>query len=124
MTKDQYAKLLRREIAASAIARHGWSMDGLHQKMVEWGFGPSLRKLDIDRLKKLKHYLGGTVHTRAVYDPQGRQMHALMKELGWTDADMRRFLLKRFKKTHFNVLTCSERRGVIAMLRKKQQQSN
>ena len=121
MTKDEYARLLRREIAATAIKKHGWSMDELHVVMVHWGFGPSLRELSIDRLKKLKSHLTGNVHPRAVYEPQGRLMHALMKKLGWSQADMQKYLLKRYSKTHFNALTEHERRGVIAMLKKKKQ---
>lgn len=89
MTRDEYSRLLRREIAAIAIKRHDWSMDTLHWVMMEWGFGPSLRKLDIDRLKKLKSHLTGPVHPRAVYDPQGRLVYSLMKQLGWKQADCR-----------------------------------
>ena len=48
-------------------------------------------------------------------------MHALMKELGWSQNDMQKYLLKRYSKTHFNALNEHERRGVIAMLKKKKQ---
>jgi hypothetical protein len=50
------------------------------------------------------------------YDKQGMFMFALTKQIGWSDSDLRAYLIKHYRKSHWNLLTTTERRGVIAML--------
>jgi hypothetical protein len=39
-----------------------------------------------------------------------------MKQAGWTDSELRAFMIKHFHKSHWNLLAIPERRAVIAML--------
>ncbi len=51
MTAKQqaYAKRLRRQIMAARVAR-GWDSDEFYSYLCHWGFGISLRALNIDQL--------------------------------------------------------------------------
>ncbi len=52
MTQKQtaYAKNLRQQIARGAVREYPNKIDDLHDLMVEWGFGDSLRKCSIKDL--------------------------------------------------------------------------
>ncbi|HOQ80333.1 MAG TPA: hypothetical protein PKZ69_07125 [Candidatus Cloacimonadota bacterium] len=54
----------------------------------------------------------------AQYDEQGLYMHSLMKDAGWDEKGLQGFLVKNFRKSHWNLINESERRRVISMLRK------
>ncbi len=43
-------------------------------------------------------------------------MFSLMKQAEWTDTELRAYMIKRFHKSHWNLLDQRERRAVIAML--------
>lgn len=58
-----YAKILRQSIMAVAIKKYNWQYDQFHEIMQEWGFGDSLRKLSISRLRELKTTLFGYDYT-------------------------------------------------------------
>ena len=50
------------------------------------------------------------------FDRQGKYMFYLMKSTGWTESELRAFMINHFSKTHWNLLNKKERRAVIAML--------
>lgn len=113
------ARKLRRDIHALRVKKFGWSEETLHAVMCELGFGASLRALDENRLDDLKFLLveirpSGQPETFAL-DRQGRYALYLAALVGWSEADLRAFLIKRFAKTHWNVLAVPEKRAVIAM---------
>jgi len=60
------------------------------------------------------------------FDRQGKYMFYLMKSTGWTESELRAFMIKHFSKTHWNLLNKKERRAVIAMLQNyiKQNEKN
>jgi chlorite dismutase len=43
-------------------------------------------------------------------------MFYLMKSTGWTESELRAFMINHFSKSHWNLLNKKERRAVIAML--------
>jgi hypothetical protein len=120
MTPNPTAGKLRQDIHAIWNRKYGYPEWVLKDVMRELGFGESLRALDEDRLSELKRMLvENRRHGRPeefTYDKQGMFMFSLLKRIGWTEADLRFHLIKRYSKTHWNVLDRKERRGVIAML--------
>ena len=133
MTQESYAKILRQSIMAIAIKKYGWNYDQFHEIMQEWGFGKSLRKLNIPELKDLKNQLNGiesdnahdiesdNAHCRLQkeweLDEQGKLMWFLMKSIGWNQKRITSFMIKKYRKSHWNLLIEPEKRGVINMLR-------
>jgi len=125
MNKEKYAKILRQSIMAIAIKKYGWDYDEFHEIMRNWGFGDSLRKLSISELKDLKNQLNGfesdNAHCRLQkewqLDDQGKLMWFLMKSIGWNRRRITMLMLKKFKKTHWNLLTEKEKRQVINILK-------
>ena len=157
--QESYAKILRQSIMAIAIKKYGWNYDQFHEIMQEWGFGKSLRKLNIPELKDLKNQLNGiksdnahdiesdnahcrlrttsesdnahcrlqttsesdNAHCRLQkewqLDEQGKLMWFLMKSIGWNQKRITSFMIKKYRKSHWNLLIEPEKRGVINMLR-------
>jgi hypothetical protein len=120
MTQETRERKLRQDINAIWNRKYGYPDWVLKKVMERLGFGNSLRALDEERLGQLKQRL---VENRRhgkpdefTYDRQGMFMFSLLKQVGWSEADLRFHLIKRFSKTHWNVLNPGERRGVIAML--------
>ena len=119
MNKEKYAKILRQSIMAIAIKKYGWDYDEFHEIMRNWGFGDSLRKLNISELKDLKNQLNGisSFSEKWELDDQGKLMWFLMKSIGWNRRRITMLMLKKFKKTHWNLLTEKEKRQVINILK-------
>jgi hypothetical protein len=119
MTQEQRERKLRQEIHALRIKKFGWPLAGFKYMMTVLGFGDSLRALSEARLRELKTLmLNYRKHGRPnvyTYDKQGLYMFSLMKQAHWTDSDLRAFQIKHFKKSHWNLLSPSERKAVIAM---------
>ncbi len=119
LTNTPTARKLRQDIQTIRHRKFGWSDAIFREIMVELGFGESLRALDEDRLDDLK-YLLVELHPTGqpeafVLDRQGRFALHLARQVGWEERDLRLFLLKRFSKSHWNILEPREKRAVIAM---------
>jgi hypothetical protein len=111
--------ILRQDIAILTKQR-GWDMDYLHTMMTAWGYGDSLRKCTLQQLREIQSTMQnvGAVRPQAFnYDDQGAYMHSLLKSACWTEDRLRAYLIKRFSKSHWNILNQTERRGVINMLK-------
>lgn len=52
------------------------------------------------------------------YDAQGKLWHHYVKLAGWTPARADALLLKRFKVTHFNVLTAPQRKAALSIMKR------
>ena len=121
--QEKYAKILRQSIMAIAVKRYGWNYDEFHEIMQDWGFGNSLRVLSISELKDLKNQLNGQLNGLSStskeweLDDQGKLMWFLMKSIGWNRQRITLLLLKKFKKTHWNLLSEKEKRRVINILK-------
>jgi len=120
MTAELRSKQLRQEIHALRVKKFHWQLDGFKFIIKGLGYGDSLRVLSESKLMELKSMLlSYRKHGRPqsfTYDKQGRFMFALMKQAGWTDSELRAFMLQHFRKSHWNLLSIPERRAVIAML--------
>ena len=114
-------KELRYSIMKIATGKYRWDYDSFHELMQEWGYGDSLRKLKHDRLMELRMELLGIqdYHIPKEYalDDQGKYMYALMKKAGWTIKRVNLFCIKKYRKSHWNLLIEPEKRAVINMLR-------
>jgi len=118
MRGEEYKKVLRKQIMAAASKR-GWDYDTFHDLMESWGYGRSLRKLKMDRLKDLLGFLNGeTEKNPADLDEQGRYLWNLMKQAGWDWSRLRMLLLKKYSASHWNALGYEEKRAVISMMKK------
>lgn len=115
-------KELRYSIMKIATGKYRWNYEEFHQLMQEWGFGISLKVLSRSRLIDLRNDLmgikGDIIPKEFQLDDQGKYMYSLMKQAGWTMRRVNLFMIKRYKKTHWNVLLEPERRAVINMLRR------
>ena len=108
---------LRKRIQAHRIKRLGWSEFVFRYVMKGLGYGESLRDLDETQLRDFyKAICNYRRDPAARYDRQGRYMHKLIRELGWTDLQIKQYLTLTYSKTHWNVLTQVERDEVIATL--------
>jgi hypothetical protein len=120
MTQIERERKLRQDIQAIRILKYGWPEPVLKGVMQHYGFGSSLRSLAEPELSRLKSLLVENrkhgLPAEYTYDKQGMFMFALTKQIGWSDSDLRAYLIKHYRKSHWNLLTTSERRGVIAML--------
>ena len=119
MNKEEQKKKMRQSIMAAA-SKQGWNYEAFHQIMMEWGYGNSLRQLDLKRLIELLSLLHKQTarSDQAEYDTKGKIMYSVMKDAGWTNQQLKSFMLKRYKTLHWNRLNDSQKDGVIAMLRK------
>ncbi len=118
--KDK-SKALRQKIQATRTAKFGWSRDEFYGLMQDWGYGDSLTALSYDRLLSLQATMHGSQnknYTAFQFDKQGNYMWSLLKQAGWDRKRLAQYLLKRFKKSHWNKLNDNEKRGVIRMLTK------
>ena len=120
MTQIERERKLRQDIQAIRILKYGWPEPVLKGVMQHYGFGSSLRSLAEPELSRLKSLLVENrkhgLPAEYTYDKQGMFMFALTKQIGWSDSDLRAYLIKHYRKSHWNLLTKPERRGVIAML--------
>jgi hypothetical protein len=85
------------------------------------GYGTSLRSLSESQLTDLYTTLKGyRKHGKSVefnYDRQGNYMFHLQKQAGWDDRTMMAYLTITYKKTHWNLLTGSERHQLLTILK-------
>jgi len=120
MTQELRERKLRQEIHALRVKKLGWPVEGFKHIISGLGFGDSLKALPEAKLVEIKSLMiNYRKHGRPqifTYDKQGRYMFALMKQAGWSEADVRSFMIKHYRKSHWNLLNKSERRAVIAML--------
>ncbi|MDP3115070.1 MAG: hypothetical protein Q8M98_09915 [Candidatus Cloacimonadaceae bacterium] len=121
---DKRLKIMRSTVMAVSIRQRGWDYNTLHDLMQTWGFGSSLRKLSLCELGDLLRILRGqqdpaqTYHGIGTLDDQGRYMWSLMKDAGWDFYRLRLWMLKHCSASHWNALYDSEKRAIIAMLKK------
>ena len=120
MTQEQRERILRQEIHGLRVKKFHWTLNDFKFIIKGLGYGESLRALPEDRLTELKALLlKYRKHGRPLeynYDKQGKYMHALMKQAGWTESQLRAFTIQHYSKSHWNLLNKKERRAVIAML--------
>ena len=128
MIQELRERKLRQQIHALRVKKLGWPVEGFKYIISGLGFGDSLKALPEAKLVELKSLmLNYRKHGRPqifTYDKQGRYMFALMKQANWTEADVRSFMIKHYSKSHWNLLTKSERRAVIAMLQSNLKQQH
>jgi len=119
MTQEQRERKLRQDIHGLRVKKFHWPIEAFKFIMNGMGYGDSLRALSEDRLTELKTImLKYRRHGRPLeynYDKQGKYMHALMKQAGWSESQLRSFTISHYSKSHWNLLTKKERRAVIAM---------
>ena len=119
MTQEQRERKLRQEIHGLRVKKFHWPLEAFKFIIKGLGYGESLRALPEDRLTELKALLlKYRKHGRPqifTFDRQGKYMHALMKQAGWTESQLRAFTISHFSKSHWNLLSKKERRAVIAM---------
>lgn len=119
MDQEQRERKLRQEIHGLRVRKFHWPIEAFKFIMNGLGYGESLRALSEDKLLEFKAILlKYRSHGRPLeynYDKQGKYMHALMKQAGWSESRLRAFMLKNYSKSHWNLLTKKERRAVIAM---------
>lgn len=119
MTQEQRERKLRQEIHGLRVKKFHWPLDAFKYIMNGMGYGDSLRALSEGKLLELKNLmLSYRKHGRSsefTYDRQGMFMFALMKQAGWTEAQLRAFTIKHYYKSHWNLLEPKERRAIIAM---------
>ena len=120
MDKELRERKLRQQIHAIRVKKFHWPLDAFKYIMNGMGYGDSLRALSEDKLLEFKAFmLKYRRHGRPLeynYDKQGKYMHALMKQAGWTESQLRAFTISHYSKSHWNLLSKKERRAVIAML--------
>jgi hypothetical protein len=112
---------IRQKIMAISVKKYGWNYDEFHDLMAKWGYGRSLRELDWFHLVKLRNELleiqGYNGMTK--FDAGGKYMWYLAK-LAWPARTMSRlqhYWIKKYYKSHWNILNKSERRATINMLK-------
>lgn len=120
---DKRLKILRSTIMATAAKERGWDYDTIHDMMDSWGFGRSLKKLSLGELTDILRIIRGDAPPHREYgigtlDAQGLYMWNLMKDAGWTFPRLRQWMLIHCKASHWNALEDSEKRAIIAMLKK------
>ena len=119
MDKELRERKLRQEIHGLRVKKFHWTLNDFKFIIKGLGYGESLRALPEDRLTELKALLlKYRKHGRPqifTFDRQGKYMHALMKQAGWTESQLRAFTISHYSKSHWNLLTKKERRAVIAM---------
>lgn len=120
---EKRLKALRSTIMATAIKSRGWDYDTLHDLMLSWNYGPSLKKLSLGELADLLAIIRGEEQPNqfrygiGTLDDQGRYVWSLMKEAGWDFFRLRCWMLKHCSASHWNALNQTEKRAVIAMLK-------
>ncbi len=128
MTREQRERKLRQQVHGLRVKKFHWPLEAFKFIIKGLGYGDSLRKLPEDKLLEIKSLmLKYRNHGRPLeynYDRQGKYMHALMKQAGWTEPHLRAFLFKHYSKSHWNILDQKERRAVIAMFRTYIDQAN
>ncbi|GAB1365610.1 hypothetical protein MASR1M36_04810 [Candidatus Cloacimonadaceae bacterium] len=119
MDQELRERKLRQEIHGLRVKKFHWPLDAFKYIMNGMGYGDSLRALSEDKLLEFKAImLKYRRHGRPLeynYDKQGKYMHALMKQAGWTESQLRAFTIIHYSKSHWNLLSKKERRAVIAM---------
>lgn len=119
ITNTATAHKLCKNIQTIRHKKFGWSDELFHYILVELGFGKSLRALDENKLNDLK-FLLVEIHPTGqpeafVLDRQGCDMMSLARKAGWAESDLRRLYVKQFRKTHWNVLSKSEKQELITL---------
>jgi len=121
-------KELHSKIMAIANLKYGWDYDVFHSIMEEWGYGSSLRALDMFSLKQLRRQLLAIQDdsTQWELDGQGKFMWFLLCESGLTKQNLVVYMIKKYHKNNWNLLSKSEKRGSINMLKnyKEQRRTN
>lgn len=113
------ARDLRRRIQAIRICRLGWSVFVFKEVMNGLGFGRSLRALPDHRLADLHRIIAAFRPPRDPefdFTPAARYLYHLQRSAGWTHADMFKFLLFSYHKTHLNLLDERERADLKSIL--------
>ena len=123
MKHNKAEKGLRQNIMAIAITTGIWDNDNRRDILEEMGYGRQLTKLDLSQLLKLKKELTGIDKLKDIpekykFDSQGMRMYYCLKLAGWNIKRLNSYLVKRFQKTHWNLLRQKEKRGVIDMLKR------
>ncbi len=124
--KREYIKILRSSVVMRS-RQLGWDLDYLHDRMHDWGFGTSLRKLSVGELRDILDVMNNVKapsdlnYGIGTLDAQGKYMWALMQDAGWDFLRLRSWMLKHCSASHWNALNQTEKRAVIAMLKKYNQ---
>jgi hypothetical protein len=118
---EQQEKDLRRNCMALSVKKYNWDYDQFHDLLEEWGYGRSLRALGLPKLIQLRNQLVGIKdHSGyAKFDSDGMHMWHLACR-AWPDNTMSRlqhYWVKKFRKSHWNILDAKERRQTKAMLK-------
>jgi len=119
-TPAEFRKM-RQKIMAISVKKYDWSYDEFHDLMEKWGYGRSLRDLDWIHLCKLRNELLGIQDYNGMvkFDKDGMHMYHLAKA-AWPERTMKRlqhYWVKRFHKSHWNILNTKERRATKNMLK-------
>lgn len=122
--QKQYAKSLRQRIM-SRFAVTG-QLEIRKDLMTAWGFGDSLRKLNIQQLLQIQNIQNGKTGTPSSsgtrnfshsYNKQGKYIYHLAHKIGWDEKRLAYLLAHKFEKIHLNSLDEKETKQVIAILR-------
>ena len=132
MNQEQYARKIRQKIMATAVVKHGWDRDQVHDYMILWGFGSSLRDLKLPKLLELFRLINGrekpNIPEEFQLDEQGNYMYHVMKLAGWDMGRVRALMISKFEKSDWSLLDQKERRAIVQILKnyadKYQEQSH
>ena len=121
MNQEQYARKIRQKIMATAVVKHGWDKDQVHDYMIEWGFGASLRSLKVPKLLELFRLINGrekpNIPEEFQLDEQGNYMYHVMKLAGWNMQRVRALMISKYEKSDWSLLDQKERRAVVQILK-------
>ena len=118
-----YARKLRKSIVLHAMNELHITIEQLHERMEELGYGSSLRKLSLPALVRLNLVLRGKqpkVYERL--DAQGKLVWSLYKRSSWSYERLYGFIASRFAKSSITYLTEAEKGALIGVLKHYEQQ--
>ena len=112
---------MRQKVMAISVMKYHWEYEEFHDLMEKWGYGRSLRDLDWFHLTKLRNELLGAQKSDgfAEFDKSGMHMWSLAKK-AWPERTMSRlqhYWIKKYHKSHWNILNSKERRATKNMLK-------
>jgi len=118
-----FARKLRKSIVLYAKNELHLTVEQLHERMDEMGYGSSLRELSLPALVRLNLVLRGKqpkVYERL--DAKGRLVWSLYKRSSWSYERLYGFIASRFAKSSISYLTEAEKGALIGVLKYYEQQ--
>ncbi len=115
---ESEAKKTRQRIMAMA-SRLGWDSETAHELFAAWGYGCSLRKLGLPKLRELSSIIGRRLmnNRRKLTLRRGEEAQSLRRQIFWTKAQFEKLLQLKFDKSVWGELSEKQQKMVLAILR-------